>query len=75
MSKAPLLAVWLWFAYAAWCDNGFKNIDADGSVFRPRPSVSRMRRLRVDDYGTRMSMLNDYKSGSVTHAERKDRGA
>lgn len=71
MRACPLLAAWLWFAYEAWRDNNFKDIDADGATFRPRPSISRMRRLKANDYGTRMSLFNDYKSGSVAHAERK----
>lgn len=71
MTRSPLLVVWLWHAYEAWRDNGFKDIDADGVTFRPQPSVSRTRRLKRGDYGARMSMLNDYKHGSEAYAERK----
>lgn len=74
MTACSLLAAALWSYYEAWRDNGFKDIDADGDRLRPRPSVSRMRRVKDADYGTRMSLLNDYKHGSVAHAERKDRG-
>ena len=59
MSTCSLLASWLWFAYEAWRDNGFKNVDADGATFRPQVSVSRMRRVKEGDYGARMSLLNN----------------
>jgi hypothetical protein len=72
MRACPVLSALLWSAFAAWRDNGFKNIDVDGAPFRPRPSLSRMRRLKRGDYGTRMTLLNDYKHGSVQHAEKQD---
>lgn len=71
MTACPLLVIALWSYYEAWRDNGFKDIDADGASLRPRPSGSRMRRVKDADYGTRMSLLNDYKHGSSAHAERK----
>jgi hypothetical protein len=70
--RCPTLSAMLWSHYTAWRDNNFKDIDADGDAFRPRPSLSRMRRLKHGDYGTRMSLLNDYKYGSVLHAEKQD---
>jgi hypothetical protein len=72
MMTCPVLATALWLAFVAWRDNGFKNIDADGAPFRPRPSLSRMRRVKHGDYGTRMTLMNDYKHGSVQHAENQD---
>lgn len=74
MTSCPYLAAVLWSYYLAWRDNGFKDIDADGERLRPRASASRMRRVKNADYGTRMSLLNDYKHGSVALAEKKDRG-
>lgn len=70
----PLLAAAFWSCYEVWRDNGFKDIDADGDRLRSRPSVSRMRRVKGSDLGARMSLLNDYKHGSVAHAEEKGRG-
>jgi hypothetical protein len=71
MIACPSLVAALWSHYETWRDNGFKDIDADGGVLRPRPSRSRMRRVKDADYGARMSLLNDYKHGSTAHAERK----
>lgn len=59
MRTCPTLALVLWLYYEAWRDNGFKNVDADGAVFRPQVSVSRMRRVKEGDYGARMSLLNN----------------
>jgi hypothetical protein len=70
--RYPTLSAALWSALVAWRDNSFKNIDADGAPFRFRPSLSRMRRVKHGDYGMRMALLNDYKHGSVLHAENQD---
>ena len=69
MPRCATLAMVLWAFYEAWRDNGFKDIDAGGVRLRPRPSISRMRRVKDGDYGARMSLMNDYKRGSVAHAE------
>jgi hypothetical protein len=74
MTACPMLVVVLWSFYEAWRDNGFKDVDADGATLRPRPSLSRMRRVKDGDLGTRMSLMNDYKQGSMVYAEGKDRG-
>lgn len=66
------MSITLWSWFVTWRDNGFKDIDADGTALRPRPSLSRMRRLKRGDYGTRMSLLNNYKHGSVQHRENQD---
>lgn len=71
MTACPSLVAVLWSYYETWRANSFKDIDADGEVLRPQPSRSRMRRVKDADYGTRMSLLNDYTHGSVTYAERK----
>lgn len=71
MRACPTLAFVLWLHYETWRDNSFKDIDADGATLRPTPSRSRMRRVKSGDYGTRMSLLNDYKTGSTAIAQHK----
>jgi len=65
VNSMPAMAATLWSYYQAWAYNNFKNIDSDGERLRPRPSKSRMRRLKSGDYGSAMSLLNRYKVGST----------
>ncbi len=71
MTTCLSLVAALWSYYEAWRNNSFKDTDSDGEPLRPCPSISRTRRVKDADYGTRMSLLNDYKHGSTAYAERK----
>ena len=65
MNQHQELAATLWGFYRAWEENSFKDIDADGGRFRPRPSKSRMRRVKPSDLGSAMQLLHRYKAGST----------
>lgn len=68
MRRCRVTASVLWAWYEVWRDNGFKDTNADGDRLRPRPSRSRLRRVKADDYGAKMASLNAYVHGSKEHA-------
>jgi len=72
MWKSLQLAAILWVAYQVWQDQGYPEVDPEVANARPRPSRSRLRRMKREDYGAQMSLLQRYKHASTELAQQDD---